>query len=138
MRVLFDTCIIIDYFLNREGFAGDAETIITAVGREELDGILTVKSLMDIHYVLKKYLHNEKKTRQILRILLDSFSLADSTAAETIQALDSPMNDFEDALMSETAAVLNVDYIVTRNLKDSRNSRIPAITVKQLIAHIGS
>ena len=138
MRILFDTCIIIDFFLNREGFADDAETIITAVGREEIDGLLSVKSLMDIHYVLKKHLHNEKNTRQIIRILIDSFSLADSTAAETIQALDSPMNDFEDALMTETAAQLDVDYIVTRNLKDYRNSRIPVVTPKQLISYIGS
>ena len=65
MIAVFDTCIVLDYLLGRSPFADDAETLILQVAEGRIDGLITVKSLMDIHYVLKHSLHNEKKTRQV-------------------------------------------------------------------------
>jgi len=66
MIAVFDTCIVFDYLLDRSPFADDAETLILQVAEGRIDGLITVKSLMNIHYVLKHSLHNEKKTRQVI------------------------------------------------------------------------
>lgn len=132
MRVLFDTCIIIDYLLNRKNLSEDAKKVIIPVVENTLYGFITVKSLMDIYYIIRKYLHDENKTRDIINTLLDSFVLLDSTKADAIKALVSNCHDYEDALMIETAKSYDMDYIVTRNIKDYKNSSIPVIIPNKL------
>ena len=138
MRVLFDTCIIVDFLLNRKEFADEAEKVIIPVTEKMFYGFITVKSLMDTHYIIKKYLHDEEKTREILNILLQSFILVDSTKQDAINALTSDIKDFEDALMVETAKNIKADYIVSRNIKDFKKSVIPTVTSKQLLSIISS
>lgn len=136
MTVMMDTCIILDYLLDRETFADDAEKLILMAAEGEIDCMVTVKSLMDIHYVVKHTLHNEKKTRESLRVLLDSLILADSASEDAIRALSSKMNDYEVALMSETAKAYHCEYIITRNTKDYRNSPVPAVTPAEFLKWI--
>ena len=136
MRVLVDTCVIVDYLLNRKDFSKEAEKVIMPVVKKTIYGFITVKSLMDIHYVVKKYLHNENDTRDVIGILLDSFVLVDSTAQDAIKALSSEIKDYEDALMTETAENIGVDYVVTRNIKDFKKTNVQIITPTKLASII--
>ncbi len=128
MIAVFDTCVVLDYLLDRSPFSDDAETLILQVADGAIDGLITVKSLMDIHYVLKHSLHDEKKTRQIIETLIDSFSLVDSAADDAVKALASETHDYEDALMVETAIACNADCIITRNLKDYKKCPIKVLS----------
>ncbi len=49
-------------------------------------------------------------------------------ASDLTKAADLHWIDFEDALQSVTAERMHADYIITRNVKDFRESSIPAIT----------
>ena len=133
MIAVFDTCIVLDYLLDRSPFAENAETLMLMAADGQMEGLITVKSLMDIHYVLKHTLHNEKKTREIIEVLLDSFSLVDSTADDAIKALSSETRDYEDALMIETAAACNADCIITRNVKDFKKSRVAVLSPEKVL-----
>ncbi|MBO5731757.1 MAG: hypothetical protein J6R67_11200 [Treponema sp.] len=53
-----------------------------------------------------------------MKVLID-------TAIDCIKAVSSPMKDYEDAVMSETASRNALDYIITRNVKDYSQSKIP-------------
>lgn len=128
MIAVFDTCIVLDYLLDRSPFADDAEALILQVADDVTDGLITVKSLMDIHYVLKHSLHDEKKTRQVIETLLESFTLVDSAADDAIRALASETSDYEDALMIETAIVCKADCIITRNVKDYKKCPITVLS----------
>ena len=44
--------------------------------------------------------------------------------------------DFEDAIQSATAQKLKVDYIVTRNVKDFIESKVPSLTPTELLARL--
>ena len=46
---------------------------------------------------------------------------------------DSPINDFEDALVEELSYQLKLDYIITRNIKDYINSRVETLTPKEFL-----
>ena len=119
MKIIFDTCVILDYLLDREEYSSNAEKLIIKAAQNRLQGLITVKSLMDIHYI---------------STLLDSFALVDSTGENAVRALSSDVNDYEDALMIETAVSYEVDGIVTRNLKDYRKSSIRIYSPEDLLA----
>ncbi len=134
MKSIFDPCVILDYLLDREEYSSNAEKLIIKVAQNRLQGLITVKSLMDVYYILKHTIHNEEKIREIISTLLDSFALVDSTGENAVRALSSDVNDYEDALMIETAVSYEADGIVTRNLKDYRKSPIRIYSPEELLA----
>lgn len=118
MKALVDTCIVIDVLQKREPFCNAAMDIFLAVSNRQFTGVLTAKSITDIHYILHRSLHNESETRKAVRTLFTLFEVADTLASDCQNALSSSMSDYEDAVMSETADRLDIDYIITRNKKD--------------------
>lgn len=133
MMVLFDTCVILDYLMDRYPFVNDSDQLIKYVVNNRIEGFISVKSIMDIHYILKNLYHDEKRVRKILMDLSEIFEITDSLTYCCLKAFTSNINDFEDALMSQTGEVLGVDYLVTRNVKDFKNSKIKVKTPKELI-----
>lgn len=133
MMVLFDTCVILDHLMDRHPFVEDADRLLNFVSNNRIEGFITVKSIMDIHYLLKNYYHDETQVRKILKILSEVFEITDSLTYCCLKAFNSDINDFEDALMSQTGEVLGVDYFVTRNTKDFKNSKLKVKTPKELI-----
>ena len=136
MKVMVDTCISLDFIQQRELFFNDARDLFAAIADEKIEGYVSVKSLVDIHYVAKHILHDEAVVRPILQNLLSLLRLVDSRADEASKALISNITDYEDALMAQTAAANSMDYIVTRNVRDYRNSPVKAITPADLMKTI--
>lgn len=133
MRVYLDTCIIIDYLSKREPFFSDAENIFKLIANNKIYAYVSASSITDIHYILKHFFNNEKITRKHLINLTSLVEIIDILAYNIKTIFDSPINDFEDALIEELSYQLKLDYIVTRNTKDYKNSRIKAITPKQIL-----
>lgn len=131
--ILFDTCVILDYLMRREPFAEDAKELVNKVANTNIEGFVTVKSMMDIYYILKNRFHDEKRVRKILMDLSNIFEVTDSLTYCCLKAFNSKINDFENALMSQTGEVLDVDYFVTRNKKDYKNSKLKVKTPRELI-----
>ena len=50
-----------------------------------------------------------------------------------LQALNSEINDFEDAIQNEAAEKVKVNFIVTRNSKDFRKSKLKIISPKGFV-----
>lgn len=48
-------------------------------------------------------------------------------------ALQSDFIDFEDAVQYFAAKSVNADFIITRNIKDYKNSAIPVLTAEQFL-----
>lgn len=125
MRALIDTCIIIDALQNRAPFAEDAKALFLAVANRHCSGFITAKSITDIYYLLHRYTHSDKETRNILNTLFRLFDILDSTGEDCRKAISADTTDYEDAIMIETAIRSGMDCIVTRNLKDYSNASIP-------------
>ena len=125
MRILIDTCIIIDALQNREPFAEDAKTLFLAVANRHCSGFITAKSITDIYYLLHRYTHSDKNTRGILNTLFRLFDILDTTGGDCRKAVSADTADYEDAIMIETAIRSGMDCIVTRNLKDYSKASIP-------------
>ena len=138
MRVVIDTCVILDYLQNREPFFDDALNIAISRANREYEGYITASSVTDLYYIIHRYNHCDKETRDIVNTLTMLFGLTDTYAEDCINALHSEMSDYEDAVMSETAYRIGADFIVTRNVGDYVRSKVPAISPADFLMKLSS
>ena len=68
MKVLVDTCVVIDVLQDREPFSADARKLFLAVANKKCEGLLTAKASTDIYYLIHKHLHTDKESRRVLNI----------------------------------------------------------------------
>ena len=135
MKVLIDTNIIIDFLYAREPFAEDASKIIKFCELKQIDGYVSALSIPNIVYVMRKEMDREK-IRQMLETLTNIFSIADLRESDLIKAAGAEIGDYEDAIQCICAARIKADFIVTRNLRDFKNSKVPAIKPSELLERL--
>lgn len=133
---LFDTCIVLDVLQKREPFFDDAHKLFLAVANRRIKGCLTAKSILDIYYLFHRQCHSVDETRKSISALLNLFEILDTSAIDCRKALLSGITDYEDAVMTETAIRERVDCVVTRNLRDYRNSSVTILSSEDLAAKI--
>lgn len=136
MIVLLDTCVIIDVLQDRQPFAEAAKKIFIAVANKQIEGCITAKSVADIYYLTHKATHSNEKSREILAKLFTLFSLLNTTGDDCKNALFSPIADYEDAIMVETAKNAGIDYIVTRNIKDYSKSPVKVTSPAEFLEEL--
>lgn len=138
MRALIDTCVVLDALQNREPFCASVQQIFLAAANRHFEGFLTAKSSTDIYYLIHRHTHSDQETRRVLNTLFNLFELLDTTGMDCRRAISSDISDFEDAVMSESAARSGMDCIVTSNLKDYTKSSVkiydPAAFLEQVEA----
>ena len=137
MKALIDTCVIVDILQKREPFYQAAMEILLSVSNRKCTGFLTAKSITDIYYILRRSIHNEEEVRRLVHILFTLLEVKDTFSADCELALDSPMTDYEDAIMVQTACRIVADCIVTRNLKDYKLSSLPVFSPEQFLSELG-
>ena len=124
MRVLFDTNVVLDLLLDREPFSLDAARCFSRVEAGEIEGWLCGSTVTTLHYLIRKSA-GARKARESISLLLSLFEIAPVNKTALEGALKLPFKDFEDAVLHETARLVNADVIVTRNTADFKHSTIP-------------
>lgn len=94
---------------------------------------MTAHSLTDLFYIWRKDMDVDKRKKLIL-LLCDNMNII-AESKETIKAAleKEDWKDLEDGLQMECAFREELDYIVTRNIKDFRMSAILPVLPEQLI-----
>lgn len=133
MRALIDTCVIIDVLQNREPFAKNAQAVFLAAANNQYTGCITAKASTDIYYLMHRHTHDDKASREVLNKLFSLFDVLDTSGMDCRRAIPSPISDFEDAVMTETAVRSEVDCIVTRNIGDYIKSAVQVYTPEQFL-----
>ena len=100
-----------------------------------IEAFLPAHALPTIYYVSRKQLSDEA-VRQELRAILRMVSVTSLCQDAALRALDSPLPDFEDAVVLETAKDVNAEAIITRNVSDFSLSSIPAMTARSFMERI--
>ena len=127
MRAVFDTNVLIDFFLDREPFSQDATDLIQRVERLEFQGMACAASVTTVDYLARRAVGLTEAKAQ-LAFLLSIFEVAPVNGAMLRAALEGGVRDYEDAVIAESARRANADYIVTRDLRDFAQSPVPAHT----------
>ena len=133
MKVLIDTCVVVDLLQKREPFAEAAYRLFQAAAEDRFDGCITAKSATDIYYIMRRHMHDSAAAREKLNSLLTLIGMLDTAADDVFHAISSPAADFEDAVLMETAARCRMDRIVTRNIRDFRESSVPVCTPEEFL-----
>ncbi|MBO4388927.1 MAG: PIN domain-containing protein [Spirochaetales bacterium] len=128
MRILIDTNVAVDIMARREPFIGESSKVLLLCASGLTAGFFSASAFTDLHYILRRHLHNEKDVRSALRFWLTIIDIIDSDSGDCTAALDSEVDDYEDAVICEAARRRGLDYIVTRNPSDFVRSPVPAIT----------
>lgn len=134
MRVLIDTNVALDLMMDRAPFADAAEKVFTSCCSELVEGYFSANSIVDMHYLLHHYLHDEQYSRDLIDSWLSIVGIAEVLPVDCKNAMDSEMNDYEDAVMANIAERNGFDYIVTRNLKHFGKSSVPAVSPDAFIS----
>jgi predicted nucleic acid-binding protein len=127
MKVLVDTNVIIDALTGREPFRETAEQIFMIAANQTEDMYITASSATDIYYLVRKHLHSSEKAKNVMEKLYELFYILDVTSGDCRAALLSDIKDYEDAVVSCCASRNQMDYIVTRNIKDFECSKVSVI-----------
>ena len=137
MRAVIDTNVILDVLQDRKPWSESGKAIFLAVASKQVTGCITAKQASDIHFFSRKQFPGEKNTdekaRNILSKLFKLFVLIDSTAADCQNALGIPNNDYEDAMLIESARRSGADCIVTRNPGHFMASPVPVYSPEDFI-----
>lgn len=126
MKLMIDTNVVLDYIFEREVFYDDSEELFIMVAQRRFEGVLSTKSIADIHNIAKRKTGDEDKVREIIRKLTKLFTIVELAREDCINALHMEGPDYEDNLIISTAERIKADVILTRNLKDFKKSSIPA------------
>ena len=132
-KVLIDSDVILDALLDRKPFSEYATQILSMCETGEINGFLTPVIYSNLYYLLRRIAKHEKvieKLKQLLKIT--KVLTMDQQVVKN--ALDSGFLDFEDALQNYSAINHNnIDLILTRNLKDYKNSELGIFTPETYI-----
>lgn len=135
MKVLIDTNIILDVLCNKKEFIEDSLKVFKYCEANLIDGSISALSIPNIVYIMRKELDNNR-IKEILTTLTSLFTVIDLRETDLMKAADLDFADYEDALQSICASRAKVNYIVTRNIKDFKNSPVPAIKPSELFDRI--
>jgi len=134
MKKLFiDTNIIIDLLSRREPFYDESANIFSLADQKIIELNISSLTIANTSYTLQRQL-DSKKTKEILRklgLIVNILPLDDKIIGLALN--DDSFSDFEDGLQYYTAIENNLDFIITRNLKDFKASKLPVMTAGQFL-----
>jgi predicted nucleic acid-binding protein len=135
-KVFVDTNILIDLLADRSPFSKFAIEIFDLAERNEVKLFTSSHSFATTHYLLKKYI-GEKDLRVLLHSLLDYIDLVSIDLPIIKKSLLSNHKDFEDAIQIFAAnSIKDLDFIVTRNLKDFKDAGVNVLPPDELILRL--
>ena len=128
LRILVDTNVLLDYLLCREPFEEDARKIVLACKQKKVVACIAAHSISNMFFILRKEFSAEER-RSILTSLCQLFEVEGIDKDKIIEALSNEkFSDFEDCLQMECALAFKADYIVSRNIDDFKESKVPCLT----------
>ena len=127
MRVLIDTNIMLDVLMGRQPYFDLADRIIRLCADQRIEGYMAAHSIPNMFYILRKSMSDEDR-RDVLKSLCQILKVEGIDSIKVLSAINNQnFSDLEDCLQEECAVEISADYIVTRNIKDSTASRVPAV-----------
>lgn len=133
MKILVDNNVIIDVFQNRKPFVNHSSKILKLSEKKILEAFITANSITDIFYILNRTIKDRNKTYNYIELLLKIVQIIDVTSEDIYKAIENKSKDLEDDLISICSEKNNIDYIITRNKKDFKLSKVKAMTPEEFV-----
>lgn len=133
MKVLIDTNVVLDVLLERDPHHDASSQVLAAVEKSLCEGCVCATTITTIHYIASRHIGNARALECIQK--LTSFVEVAAVNQGVIEmACRSKFKDFEDAVLHAAAVQANAVCIVTRNVKDFKESKLLVYTPDQFIS----
>lgn len=133
-KVFLDSDIILDALLKRPEFILASKNIFELAYKKQIDIFTSSVAFVNVHYFLNKFDRHNKF--RILKYFRSTISITNVDEKIIDMALNSGIDDFEDAVQYYSAKSAHADYIITRNVKDYKHSNIPVLTAEQFLSKL--
>ena len=136
-KLFIDTDIILDLMAKREPFFKSAMKLFSLIDEKKVDAFTTPVVFSNLFYILTKlknrnFAHsNLRKLRLLLTIIPVDETIIDL-------ALNSEFKDFEDAIQYYSAKNKELEFIITRNIKDFIKKDLTVLTAENFIERFGA
>jgi predicted nucleic acid-binding protein len=127
-NVFIDTDVIVDFLTDRKPFSLESSKIFSLIDQKKIKGCVSSLSFSNLYYVLRKF-GTHKKVISSLQELSELVDILKVDSDIVKSALTSDFKDFEDTIQYFSAQEhKKVDCIITRNIKDYKDSSLPVMT----------
>jgi predicted nucleic acid-binding protein len=135
-KVFVDTNIVIDLLSRRAPFFDEAAVLFSLADKKQIELTVSSLTIANTGYTLLRQMDSTKAKSILrkLRMIVNVLPLDDKIVGLALN--DETFEDFEDGLQYFTAIENGQELIITRNLKDFKNSKLPVMTAKQFIETI--
>ncbi len=137
MNVIFDTNVVMDVLTSREPFADASTEAMALAGDRGWNIAVTANTVTDLYFLLRKHFTNNMQAKNMLLALVERINVLDTTREICLRAFKSPVADFEEAVLTESALLWLTDCIVTRNTRDFANSPVEAMAPDDFLQRFG-
>ena len=131
--ILIDLNIILDYLNKREGHEKALEIIIQCC-LKKIKGFICAHEITTLSYFLEKESKDKNKNIKIISGILEMFEIIEINKTILEKALLLNINDYEDAVIVTSASEKGIKYIITKNIKDFKNSQIKVLLPEEYLA----
>ncbi len=131
-EVLFDTNIILDIALKRNPYFEDALRLFELIDKKIIVGNITASTISDIYYISKK----EKGHHETLNFIINLIEVVEIIGIDKeviLDAIESEMKDFEDAIQVSAAKFHKIKTIITRNKSDFHDHSLEILTPSEFL-----
>lgn len=131
-KILVDLNIILDVFLERDGFEASRDVLLLGE-QHKLTLFAAAHSITTLAYLLEHAKVPQSTIRQHIAWVLDTCKVIPATEQMLRSALESKMQDYEDAVIDQSAVNCGAGVIITRNTKDFKVAVTAAFTPEQFL-----
>ena len=135
MKLFIDGNILLDVLQKREPHYRDSSMIWKLCETEKDIGYVSSLSLNNLVYVMRREL-NPAEIRDVLKKLSLIFHFIEVKPSDLEKAAEKKGSDYEDAVQCVSAERVDADYIITRNVRDYRESPVPALTPSEYLMRL--
>jgi len=128
MNILLDTNVMMDILEEREPFYKDSVAVLKLISTINARCYFSASSAKDVFYLMKKHTGNLTLAKKAIVTISKFAVFCDTTKQDIQEALLSNIVDFEDAVLVAGAIRDNMDFVITRNVRDFANSTVLTIT----------
>ena len=134
-KLFLDTNVILDLLGERAPFYDSIAKIATIADKGKVKLIVSALSFSTVFYLLSKF-----EDKGIIKDKLRKFKVICETSDLTDKIIDkglsSSFKDFEDALQYYCALKMDCNILITRDIKDYKESDIPVLTPEEYLASL--
>ena len=131
-RLFLETNVMLDLLGERESYYDSIARIATLADKGEVKLTVSTLSYSTVFYLLSKF-EDSKIVKEKLRKFKIISETSDLTDKIIEKGLSSNFSDFEDALQYHCALKADCNILITRNVKDFKESEMPVMTAAEYL-----